>query len=114
MADVELKSSSVRFGGPNGPPELVGPDALKAYLLILIQHTINARDQVPEWSAIRIRPDPTVFRSVNQAKDTFWLRYGCAAGAVDVARATRQIDDALYGKLKGKLTEILVSTRVKL
>jgi hypothetical protein len=103
---------TIQRGG--GPPELVGPEALTTYLLMLLQQAINARDQVPEWSAIRIRPDAKIFQDVGRAKDTFWLRYGCAAGAIDIARATRAIDGELYGKLKGKLTELLVSTRVKL
>ena len=96
------------------PPELTGSDALKAYLLMLLQSAIEARDQVPEWSAVRLVPDRAVFRTVNQAKDTFWLRYGAAAGGIDVARATKQIDEGLYEKLRGKLTELLLSTGVRL
>jgi hypothetical protein len=92
-----------------GPPALEGQTALNAYLLMLLQQAINARNAIPPYDEAVIQADKRVFRAHHAAKDRFWLRYGAAAGAVDVSMATRQIESGVYEKMRGKLNELLLS-----
>ncbi len=105
----EKEAPKIIFGKTGSPPRLEGRGAVTGYLLMMVKQSIDAREMVPAYDEAKLSADKAVFRAHHAAKDQFWLRYGVAVGAVDVAMATKQIDDGVYEKLRGKLNEVLLS-----
>lgn len=98
------------FGRQGKPPAIEGRNAVTAYLLMLLTEAINARKLIQPWDEAKLGADRAIFQQHNQAKDMFWLRFGCAAGAIDLAMSTKQIDDGTYEKLRSKLDQLLLSS----